>query len=270
MKIIDKIVNYRKKGINIHPPLKKGGEDVTSIAFVSLHKCATTFFSGIVLKEVTDLALVDYQTYEYRNDANIQPIIMEKGYIYAVLRLYDKDHPGYKLTDDLVSPAKLKKIKTIFWVRDPRDILVSLYYSFGFSHGESPNAKIREHQRRRRERIQKMTLDEYVLSEVHNIKWKFEKIDALRDELPNHLFIRYEEMIHDFETFFAALADYTSLDGKLAEQIYRQTRPNKTEDPTKHKRSGKTGAYLDKLDTATIDELNRVLEPTLKKFGYEV
>ncbi len=270
MEIINRLSNLFKKAINIHPPRKKGGEDVTSIAFISLHKCATTFFSQTILKEVNKLALVDYQAYEYKSEEKIAPIIRTKGYVYAVLRLYDKNHPGYKLTEELIVPAKLNNIKTIFWVRDPRDILVSLYYSFGFTHGESPNKKIREYQHKRREKIQKMTLDEYVLYEAPNLRWKFEKIDALREQLPRHLFIRYEEMIHDFKTFFGTLAKYTGLNEDLFEKMHEQTRPNNTEDPTKHKRSGKTGAYLDKLKPETVERLNHILEPTLKKFGYSV
>ncbi len=268
--MIDKLVTVFNKGKNIHPPQKKGGEDATSIVFISLHKCATTFFSQTVLKEVDKLALVDYQAYEYKFEEKIAAIIKPKGYVYAVLRLYDKDHPGYKLTEKLIAPDKLNTVKTIFWVRDPRDILVSLYYSFGFTHGESPNKKIREYQHKRREKIQKMTLDEYVLYEAPNIQWKFEKINSLRQELPHHLFIRYEEMIHDFETFFATLAEYTGLNKNLFEKMHKQTRPNDTEDPTKHKRSGKTEAYLGKLKPETIEKLNHILGPTLTKFGYSV
>jgi len=268
--MINKLTTLFKKGTDIHPSLKEGAENATSIVFISLHKCATKFFSHTVLKELKELKLVDYQNYEYLHEEKIDPIIRPKGYIYAVLRLYDRDHPGYKLTHKLIDPSHLKKIKTIFWVRDPRDILVSLYYSFGFTHSESPNQKIKEHQHQRREKIQKMTLDEYVLYEAPNVQWKFEQIDTLRQQLPNHLFIRYEEMIHDFDSFFQTLSDFTGLDKKFYDEMHRQTRPNENEDTSKHKRSGKTQAYLEKLKPETIEALNSMLAPTLKKFGYVV
>ena len=50
--------------------------------------------------------------------------------------------------------------------------------------------------------------------------------------------------------------------------MHRQTRPNENEDAGKHKRSGKTQAYLEKLKPETIEALNSLLAPTLKKFGY--
>lgn len=268
--MINNLIDLFKPGKDIHPPIKENGKDATSIAFISLHKCATAFFSHTVLKELGELSLVDYQTFEYIHEGKIAPIMKTEGYIYAVLRLYDKNHPGYALTKKLIEPSKLKKIKTIFWVRDPRDILISLYYSFGFTHSESPNQKIKAHQRRRRKKIEAMTLDEYVLDEAPNLQWKFEQIDSLRRQLPNHLFIRYEEMIHDFDAFFQALSDFTGLNPNLYEMMRRQTRPNESEDTGKHKRSGKTEAYLDKLKPETIEALNSMLAPTLVKFGYVV
>lgn len=269
-KMINKLTALFKKGKDIHPPLKENGKNTTSIAFISLHKCATSFFSRTVLKELKELALVNYQSYEYLHEEKIAPIIKPEGYIYAVLRLYDRDHPGYKLTNELINPSNLKKIKTIFWVRDPRDILVSLYYSFGFTHPESPNQIIKAHQHQRREKIQKMSLDEYALNEAPNLQWKFEQIDNLREQLPDHLFMRYEEMIHNFDPFFQTLSDFTGLDKNLYKQMYQQTRPNESEDTSKHKRSGKTQAYLEKLKPETIEMLNSILAPTLEKFGYVV
>ena len=128
--MIAKLTELIKPSNDIHPSLKDKGKYTTSIAFISLHKCATTFFQRSVLKELNELTLVDYQVYEYYHNEKITAAIKPKGYIYAVLRLYDKDHPGYKLTNKLVHIKNLQNIKTIFWVRDPRDILVSLYYSF--------------------------------------------------------------------------------------------------------------------------------------------
>ena len=268
--MIDKLRTFFKTGKDIHPPMKEGGDEKRSIVFISMHKCATTFFSHSVLTQLRELTLVDYQTYQYLHEEKIAPIYKPYGYVYAVLRLYDKDHPGYTMTQQLIKPSHMKKMKTIFWVRDPRDILVSLYYSFGFTHSESPNQKIKAHQLQRREKKQKMTLDEYVLNEAPNLQWKFEQIDSLRKQLPDHLFIRYEEMIHDFDTFFQTLSDFTGLDKNLYEMMYQQTRPNESEDTNKHKRSGKTQAYLEKLKPETIEALNSILAPTLEKFGYVV
>ena len=267
--MIDLSTLFKKKK-DIHPPLKEKTNNATSIVFISLHKCATSFFTETVFKELKSLTLIDYQSYQYHHEDEIAPIIHKNGYLYAVLRLYDKEHPGYDLTKKLLISSRLKKIKTIFWVRDPRDILVSLYYSFGFSHPFSPNKAIHTHQIERRERIQKMTLDEYVLSEAPNLKWKLDQIDRLRHKLPDHLYIRYEEMIHNFDLFFKTLSDFTGIEQNLYEEMYQETRPTICEDVSQHKRSGKTEAFREKLKPETIKELNHIFAPTLKKFEYEL
>lgn len=260
------------KRINIHSSTKTNTSDEQSIVFISLHKCATTFFTNTVFQELKDLTLVDYQSYEYTHEADltIKPIIYSHGYLYAVLRMYDRDHPGYKLTNELLKTSNLKNVKTIFWTRDPRDILVSLYYSFGFSHGLSTNSDIQAHQVARRKKIQKMDLDTYVLTEAPNLKWKFETMYEMMQQLPNHLFLRYEEMIEDFDPMFEQLSDFVGLNKSLYETMHAQSRPKQTEDVKSHKRSGKTGAYLEKLKPETIKEINTVLAPTLQKFGYFV
>lgn len=268
--MISRLSSFFKKKKDIHPVLKTEASKVTSIVFISLHKCATSFFTKTVFKELKELTLVDYQSYQYQHDDEIMPSIREKGYLYAVLRLYDRDHPGYHLTDTLLDIANLENIKTIFWVRDPRDILVSLYYSFGFSHPFSPNQMIQKHQHERRKKIQDMELDEYVLKEAPNLKWKFEQIDRLRQQLPNHLFLRYEEMVHDFEPFFRTLSSYTGINQNLYDDMLTQTRPNQDEDINSHKRSGKTQGYKEKLKPETIEELNKILATTLKKFNYAI
>ncbi len=271
-KMIHKLNTFFQKGQDIHPSENGGISNEQSIVFISLHKCATTFFTNTVFQELQGLKLIDYQTYEYTHDANlsIKPIIHSRGYLYAVLRMYDKDHPGYKLTDSLLKISKLKKVKTIFWTRDPRDILVSLYYSFGFSHTLSPNSAIQEHQLLRRERIQKMDLDTYVLAEAPNLKWKFETMYHMMQQLPNHLFLRYEDMIHDFDPMFDKLSDYIRLKKSLHHKMFTESRPKQVEEVNSHKRSGKTEAYLEKLQPETIKQLNEILEPTLTKFGYVV
>ena len=175
-KMISRLTSFFKKGKDIHPSVKTDTSSEQSIVFISLHKCATTFFTNTVFQELQGLKLVDYQSYEYTHEADlsIKPTIHSHGYLYAVLRMYDREHPGYKLTNELLKISNLKKVKTIFWIRDPRDILVSLYFSFGFSHTLSPNSAIQVHQLERREKIQKMDLDTYVLHEAPNLKWKFE------------------------------------------------------------------------------------------------
>ncbi len=62
-------------------------------------------------------------------------------------------------------------------IRDPRDILVSSYYSFGFSHGFSSVQKIKDIQKERRIIIQSKTIDEYALENSDRILTNFNTLN---------------------------------------------------------------------------------------------
>lgn len=260
-----------KNGFDIHSTkgsLSTIQKETPSIAIISLHKCATSFLSKTVIQDSATHKAINYQSYHYKNDIKIAPIIHKYGYLYGILRVYDPKHPSDKLTMDLLYHKNMKHIKTLFWVRDPRDILVSMYFSFGFTHGLSPHPAIRAFQEKRQTNIQALTLDQYVIQEAYAIKDRFDIIFDLMQRYENKLFLKYEDMIHRYDYFYSSLNDFLTLDHNMSSIIYNATRPNEIEDKSSHKRSGKTGAYLDKLKPETIDQLNIILDDILKKFNY--
>lgn len=191
------------------------------------------------------------------------------GYSYGVIRILDKNHPSYEITGRLLRKENLEENRAIFFVRDPRDILVSMYYSFGFTHPWSPHRDIRAYQEERRERIQKMTIDDYAIHTAPELKEKFDTIRLLKKWAADSLLLRYEDMIDNFDEFYRQLREFVQLNGSVREELFRQTRPREAEHPTDHKRKGQPGDYKEKLKPAAIHEINGILENTLKEFGYE-
>ena len=254
------------KAIDLH--IKESLSANKSIAVISFHKCATSYFSSEILNKSKTHEFIDYQTYQYNHDKKIKPIINLTGYIYGILRIYEPEHPGYDLTMSLLHHKHIKKINTLFWIRDPRDILISMYYSFGFTHGLSDNPGVRSYQIKRRDFIQKLSLDEYVIHEAYRLRKKFEIMIKLIDSCPNTLVLKYEDMIHRYDHFYKSLSKVISLDDEMYEKIYDKTRPKHKEDKDSHKRSGKTGAYVDKLKEETITELNSIFCDPLNKLKY--
>ena len=122
---------------------------------------------------------------------------------------------------------------------------------------------------KRREKIQQMSLDEYVLSEAPVLLEKFEMMQKMMQEKNNYILLSYEEMINDFDIFFHKLSSVIPIDSRVKEKIYEDTRPRSTEDAGSHKRQGSIGAHKEKLGTITIDKLNQVLWPVLTHFNYE-
>ncbi len=239
-----------------------------SIAFISFHKCATSFFSSYILKQAKGLEHVDPAGQLYGSHSSQSGTIVNEGELYGVIRILDRWHPSYSFINGFLSNPALNDIDIIFWIRDPRDILVSMYYSFGFLHGFSTVPSIRAYQEERRERIQNMTLDAYVLDEAPVLIEKFEVMKRMMEAKNNFILLSYEEMINDFDSFFDKLSSLITLDDTTKNKIYEETRPKITEDAGQHKRKGSIGAYKEKLKSETITELNNKLLPVLTYFHY--
>lgn len=252
-----------------------GKRSSKSLVFISLHKCATLFFSNYLLKNLQGREHVDYQVLHYDNnllEGESKLRTRKYGYVYGVLRLLDPEHPSYEITEKLLTKKHLAGKKVVFFIRDPRDILVSMYYSFGFTHPFSRNPDIKEYQLKRRKRIQAQTIDEYVEETAPHLKEKFDRIASMMKDIPRQdcILLKYEDMINNFDSFYPALNNFIELNPGIKEKIFEQTRPRQVEHKAEHKRKGATGDYKLKLKKETISKINKILESTLRDFGYEI
>jgi len=159
----------------------------------------------------------------------------------------------------------------IFHVRDPRDILVSEYFSVAWIH-PTEDSKLDQ----RRESLQKISIDDYVLNQSAKSAWPLEEkfVPLLERDLDpkRDVVVTYEEMVTDFQSWvekvlpafdirFPKLMAY-----KLAWRYRNEFKVNG--EAMRHKRRITPGDHRDKLQPSTIDELNQRFEPVLKRFGY--
>lgn len=241
-----------------------------SVYFLTFHKCASSLFSGYVLKNIEDLRSVDYSAMIYRNKAVKRLVFRKKGCVYGPIRLSaDRRNEVYRrLVEPLMQTQYLHDKKSILLVRDPRDILVSAYYSFGFTHPLSKNKEIRESQLSDREVIQKLSLDEDVLRNAPILRDQFEAAYRLHQSCPQNRLLRYEDLIHNFSHFAEAFTEFCPVRSDVLEKIYRETRPQQKEEADSHRRSGLVGGYKEKLHADTTEQLNLILNDVLVKFSY--
>ena len=242
-----------------------------SVYFYTFHKCASTLFSVYVLKNIKGLQYINYASSIYYDKKIEKLAFKERGYVYGPIRLSaDKMSPVY---DMLIRPTSqhefIKDKIAIFFVRDPRDILVSAYYSFGYTHGLSPVKKIRELEEATRAEIQRKTLDEYVLDSASDQSKNFKVIYDLSSMCERSVIIKYEDMINNFDFFIAQLRKYIVIDETCVQEIYKRSRPKQSEDKSSHRRSGQVGAFRNKLKKETIRSINGILRYSLVQFGYE-
>jgi hypothetical protein len=202
-----------------------------------------------------------YDEFKFRNN----------GRIYGPIRLVDIDNDRIENVDLVRKICDAKFIsnkKCIFFVRDPRDMLISSYFSFGFSHRLSEVEHIREHQLENKKSISNMEIDEFSFSRTGEMKKKFELMQWLIDKCNNYILLKYEDMIETYEDFFKKLSQFIPLKSQVKNNMYQLSRPQEREDITKHKRSGKVSGYKEKLKKDTISKINGNLGDVLSYFEY--
>ncbi len=244
-----------------------------SVYFYTLHKCASSLFSSYVLANADGLVQADYS--QDIVDGKIKPgavlTFQDRGFVYGPIRV-STDNEAID-SQMFVKPTTehdfIRDKIAIFLIRDPRDILVSCFYSFGFSHALSPVEEIRCSQERQREHTRQFTLEEYVSKYAFTQNVYFNKICDLANVCEQSVILKYEDMVDDFEKFVAQLCKYIPLRNSVVQELYKRSRPRAEEDIYAHQRSGRVGGFRDKLSPATVEALNQELQGILTRFNYK-
>jgi len=163
--------------------------------------------------------------------------------------------------------------KAVLLVRDPRDALVSMYYSFA---GANPSHRRPKKNMKGYLSIRKvyenMALEEFVIKTASGY---LNKLVTYREHLnfDNVLVRRYEKIYFDKRTFLKEIFDHFGISVN-AETLNRVSekydiRPD-VEDPSKHIRKGTPGDHRDKLSPETISKLNDIFRDIAQFYGYDL
>lgn len=184
-------------------------------------------------------------------------------------------------------PSGLEDYSLILHLRDPRDVLTSLYYSHTFSHPRKPggfNVSDAE-----RERWRKEGPDPFVLRWLPEYRRRFEDLIDNILERDNVKFLRYEDMLEELEEWMGSYLSafhhipipqrsgwfrsppnsWEALNRWLCRK-YRKEFLIPKEDVYRHRRQIRPGDHLRKLQPATVETLNGELSKILARLGYEV
>jgi len=170
-------------------------------------------------------------------------------------------------------------VTRIFQVRDPRDILVSEYYSVAYIHPVND-----ESLKKRRVEAQKMTVEEYAIRQpefsASPLEQKFQPLlDRLEDTREsgvdcNDILVRYETMVSRFHEWASAVIVPFGFQfprimaAKLAWEYRKDFVPPAEGDSMTHKRRITPGDFRRKFSPETIEILNERFAPILEAFGY--
>jgi hypothetical protein len=198
----------------------------------------------------------------YRNDLRIQEVLDEKFLFY-----------GFRYIPEFILANKAKYINTkaVILIRDPRDCVVSAYYSFLKSHvvlaGDETDAALAI--RKEREEFACASINEYALSETVRFVQEISGYAYFMHE--NAMIFRYEDIIFKKREFFMKVVAHLGLpihEKAFETALGRVDILPAQEQKDKHIRSVKPGNHREKLSQETIAELNRKYSEVLSLFGY--
>jgi hypothetical protein len=187
-------------------------------------------------------------------------------------------------------PSKaIPQMGVILHLRDPRDVLVSMFYSYCYMHA----GEIERHTGYRKA-VAEAGIDQFVLDMVgqrfheyrgdYGIGSRYKKhvgnvLDRYQrylDELvgrPNTTLVSYEEMVLSFPSWLKKILPPFHLPNEeetAAVVIARHANSVAAgeEDVWAHKRKVTPGDHREKLDAETIRQLDQIFAPVLNRLGY--
>src|SRR5436190_5296319 len=151
-----------------------------SVYFYTFHKCASSLFADYVLQHVHGLTHVDYSGRRFLEGSAGEVCFEPQGYVYGPIRVLATLREA-RWESAVCVPEFVRDKRAIFMVRDPRDLLVSQYYSTAFSHAISPVPEIRDRQLEARRRALRASVDAFALKRAGAMARKFDLLGRLAE-----------------------------------------------------------------------------------------
>ncbi len=254
--------------------LRVSGRPETYYAF-AFHKSGSVLLNAMVseLCKAADVSFVD-----------VPGLLFSKGYPLSAVTnhcggLFGQEgvcFGGFRHIPPPVLGLELTaNSRSVLLVRDPRDMLVSHYFSMLKSHAVPQGGKVRDYLLEAREAAGQTTIESYVLEKADFFVKQFIRYEAdlLRTHGDRTRIYRYEDVIFEKGDWLADINDWfgwgvnrATID-KIASA--HDVRPDK-EDEGKHVRRVVPGDHREKLGQETIEKLNEMFRPVVKPFGYDL
>lgn len=259
--------------------INKATSVVPSVYAFSLPKAGSTLFF-LMLRDIcyaSGISWVDLPSYSFLNGFQFDSKSMNK----KNLNIYNNDvghcFCGFRFLPNKIQLHGLEHLKIALLVRDPRDILVSHYFSMKYSHNKFETTSMNIDNIRRRDKFLYLynaannnTLDEYVIGSSDHIKNSFNTYMKIID-YENIEIYRYEDIVFNKLKWIESIAHHFgwSVPCEVLNQIVSQYDIfPEHEDITKHIRKVTPGDYKEKLSLKTIYFLDKKFSDIYKIFGY--
>jgi len=269
-RVASRTIMFRKERLY----LKEGGKSYgnePSVLFFSTFRCGTQRVDSILrqfcnLRKLQILNLGGYWFHrgvvregEVTEKEKAEKLYAEKGYYFGRIRPIDE---GFSLSS----------YKIISVVRDPRDVMVSFFYSFAYAHTPLNREFAKDAKEAREKGL------EWFVSQPRRLKVIGDELRWILENTWNSgegFYWKFEDMMSEFDLFLKELSVYLEIE-KSSESLRQEILQDQCNAMSKggstlaHLRSGKKGEYKEKLSPDVVALLNEEFRDIIEGFGYEI
>lgn len=255
----------------VAPPARV--HDTRSVLAFSMAKAGSTLLYDLLSTACykADLTYFSIDDYLFRHNVasdhrpiSIGSVFSEQGFCYGGFRQF----PAYPI-------PILHSCKSVLLVRDPRDMLISLYFSLRTSHGiPEPSGKsaVADQMIAARQHALNANMSEWIRSNISSYVRMFEGYVAQGFLWrPNVRLYRYEDVIYEKADWLRDMADWfgwTLPDEWIAEVAARFDVIPDVPDPTEHIRQVHPGGHAEHFTAADVALIENGLREYMTFFGY--
>jgi hypothetical protein len=205
-------------------------------------------------------------------------------------QLWNSRHGCFAPVRFFVDIPQVENYRIILHLRDPRDVLVSMFYSYCFIHAGEIAANTGY-----RQEVAARGIDAFVLAKasegsagyrgdygtgghvedlIGNLPHRYREYRERFLGKPNVTLVKYEEMVTDYRGWLRKFIAPFPIDDKdrVIEDLAGQSAaffPKRTQDEMNHVRHVTPGDHKLKLKPSTIAQLDEIFAETLDALGYE-
>jgi len=244
-----------------------------TVLFLSVHKGASTFLSDVlgpsmlvVFPGLRHLAL-HAEILRGRTLESL-PIPAEGA---VVSRIYPA-HYEQLVEDPAPVAGKFADKRLVMVRRDPRDVAVSLYYSWANTHLPPKTDASRQAFFRRRKELRALAVEEAIL------RWtarpaisEFAATERFLSLFPSTCLMSYEQLVEDFPAWLSRLAYFLDWPPRVTRALLSledEVRPPSKARPLSHKRLMAPGSWREHFDSRLRRRFTDELGERLAAAGY--
>ncbi|MDO6478366.1 sulfotransferase domain-containing protein [Shimia thalassica] len=246
-------------------------EDQKVYFCLGVRKSGSTMFSRILtfLARRNQINVVDLPGTAFRSGFTVAD--WEKADLSEIMKPGNLFSGFRALPQGIANSENFKSASKVFMFRDPRDALISQYYSDAFSHKlPEEGTPGRELFLKKRAEARSTGIDDYVLKHARNMSSTMLGCSDLLTD-PTCACFRYEDyvfqkrrMIHKIIKHF----DWQCHPGQIENILREIDVVPEAEDTKKFIRKAVPGDHVNKLEPQTIRRLNKHLEECMTVFDY--